>query len=157
MMHRVGLLLLVLVLCTAVLKADPVCNVCMCFETTVNCTARNLQRHFNDSDWPSDMVITDVMIDNNQLVHVTQYPPLAVLRLSLSHNNIVRIDNETFVHLQNLTELDLSHNLITSENLDSDVFKVKQPIQNKFLCLNSACPFLVLYEEYITKSLSVNL
>lgn len=111
-------------------KADPVCKVCMCTETTVNCVARNLQLHFNDSDWPSDMVITDVMIDNNQLVHVTQYPPLSVLRLSLSHNNIVGIDSAAFMHLQNLTELDLSHNFITSENLASDVFKVKQPVQN---------------------------
>ncbi|XP_033609785.1 leucine-rich repeat-containing protein 70 isoform X4 [Cryptotermes secundus] len=122
-MHQIELLLLVLLLWTAVAKADPVCKVCMCSETTVNCVARNLQLHFNDSDWPSDMVITDVMIDNNQLVHVTQYPPLAVLRLSLSHNNIVGIDSAAFMHLQNLTELDLSHNFITSENLASDVFK----------------------------------
>jgi Leucine-rich repeat (LRR) protein len=64
-----------------------------------------------------------------------------VLRLSLSHNNIVRIDSAAFMNLQNLTELDLSHNFITSENLASDVFKVKQPVQNKFLCLNSAAHF----------------
>jgi hypothetical protein len=61
------------------------------------------------------------------------------------------------MHLQNLTELDLSHNLITSENLASDMFKVKQHVQNEFLCLNSACPFLVFYEEYLIKSLSVDL
>lgn len=155
-MHRIDLLL-VLLLCIAVTKAELVCKVCTCLETTVNCVARNLQHHFNDSDWPSDMVITDVKIDNNQLVHVMQYPPLAVLRLSLSHNNIVRIDSEAFMHLQNLTELDLSHNLITSENLASDVFKVKQPVQNEFVCLNSACPFSVFYKEYLTKSLSVDL
>jgi hypothetical protein len=99
----------------------------MCFETTVNCTARNLQRHFNDSDWPSNMAVTDVMFENNQLVHVTQYPALSVLRLSLSHNKIVRIDKAAFLHLQNLTELDLSHNLITSDNLFADMFQVKQP------------------------------
>jgi hypothetical protein len=128
MMHQMELLLLVLLVCTAATKADPVCEVCTCLEMTVNCVARNLQRHFNDSEWPSDRVITDVMFNNNQLVHVTQFPPLAVLRLSLSHNNIVRIDNAAFLNLQNLTELDLSHNLITSANLVPDVFQVKQPV-----------------------------
>jgi hypothetical protein len=141
MMHQLKLLLLVLLPFTAVTKADTVCKVCTCLETTVNCVARNLHRHFNYSEWPSDRVITDVMIDNNQLVHVTQYPPLAVFRLSLSHNNIVRIDSSAFLHLQNLTELDLSHNLITSENLVSDVFQVKQPLQNICQRLNCAFPF----------------
>jgi hypothetical protein len=116
-----------LVLCTVLTKADHVCDVCMCFETTVNCTAHNLQRHFNASEWPNDMTITDVMLDSNQLVHVTQYPTLEVRRLSLSHNKIVRIDSEAFLNLQNLTELDLSHNFITSENLFAGVFKVEQP------------------------------
>jgi hypothetical protein len=125
MMPWLEVLQLALLLFTALTKADPVCEVCTCVETTVNCVARNLQRHFKDSEWPSDRVITDVMIDNNQLIHVTQYPPLALLRLSLSHNSIVHIDNAAFLHLQNLTELDLSHNLITSENLVPDVFQVK--------------------------------
>lgn len=124
MMHLTGVLLLLLV-CSMVTNADSVCNHCMCFQTTVNCTARNLQRHFNDSDWPSNMAVTDMMFDNNQVVHVTQYPALSVLRLSLSHNKIVRIDKAAFLNLQNLTELDLSHNLITSDNLFADVFQVK--------------------------------
>jgi Leucine-rich repeat (LRR) protein len=79
------------------------------------------------------MVVTDVMMDNNELVHVTQYPAMAVLRLSLSHNGIVRIDSEAFLNLQNLTELDLSHNDITSDNLIADMFKVKLPAQDKFV------------------------
>jgi hypothetical protein len=131
------LLPLLLLLCLTLAKAHLVCNLCTCFETTVNCTARSLQQHFNDSDWPSDMTVTDVMLDNNQLIHVTPYPPLAVLRLSLSHNKIIKIDTASFSHLQNLTELDLSYNFITSENLLADVFQVKQPTQDKFRYLNS--------------------
>jgi hypothetical protein len=118
---------LLLVVCTALTDADFVCNHCDCYGTTINCTARNLEHHPNASEWPTDMVVTDVVMDNNGLVHVTQYPPMAVLHLSLSHNRIVRIDGEAFLHLPNLTELDLSHNEITSDNLIADVFKVKLP------------------------------
>ncbi|GFG35757.1 hypothetical protein Cfor_05203 [Coptotermes formosanus] len=114
---------LLLVVCTALTDADFVCNHCDCYGTTINCTARNLEHHPNASEWPTDMVVTYVVMDNNGLVHVTQYPPMAVLHLSLSHNRIVRIDGEAFLHLPNLTELDLSHNEITSDNLIADVFK----------------------------------
>ena len=124
---------LLLVVCTSLTEADHVCDHCTCFNTTVNCTARNLNHHPNASEWPTDMVVTDVMMDNNELVHVTQYPVMAVLRLSLSHNGIVRIDSEAFLNLQNLTELDLSHNDITSDNLIADMFKVKLPAQDKFV------------------------
>jgi Leucine-rich repeat (LRR) protein len=56
---------------------------------------------------------------------VTQYPPMAVLRLSLRSCNIVHIDNLAFLHLRNLTELDLSYNDITTANLNAAVFQVK--------------------------------
>jgi hypothetical protein len=124
---------LFLALCIALTKADLVCNYCTCFETTVNCTNHNLIHHPNASEWPTDMTVTHVMMDNNELVHVTQYPPMDVLGLSLSHNGIVRIDVEAFLHLQNLTELDLSYNFITSDNLVADVFKVKLSSQGKFV------------------------
>jgi hypothetical protein len=127
MMHWAGFFLLLLEVFTVLTKADSVCNVCVCFETVVNCTACNLQHSFNDSDWPSNKAITDVLFDNNQLVHVTQYPAMSVRRLSLSHNKIVRIDKAAFLNLQNVTELDLSNNFITSDNLFADIFQVKQP------------------------------
>lgn len=112
-----------LLVCTALTQADPVCVSCTCTETTIDCSSGKLKRHPNASEWPTDKVITDVLMDNNYIVHVTQYPRMAVLRLSLHHCNIVHIDNEAFKNLQNLTELDLSYNDITSANLDPAVFQ----------------------------------
>jgi hypothetical protein len=127
-----GLLVLMLV-CTALTQADHVCNHCTCFGTTVNCSSVNLNHHPNASEWPTDMVVTDVLMDSNYLVHVTQYPPMAVLRLSLRHNSIVHIDDQAFKNIQNLTELDLSHNGITSDNLNAAVFQVKLPSLDEFV------------------------
>lgn len=116
-------LLVLLFVCMALTQADLVCDHCTCLETTVNCSSRTLQLHPNASEWSKDLEVTDVLMDNNYLVHVTQYPPMSVHYLSLSHNRIVHIDNEAFLHLQNLSELDLSHNYITASNLNADVFK----------------------------------
>ena len=114
-----------LLVCTALTQADPVCVQCTCNETTIDCSSSKLVRHPNASEWPTDKVVTDVTMDNNYLVHVTQYPRMAVLRLSLRHCKIVHIDDEAFKFLQNLTELDLSYNDITSPNLNAAVFQVK--------------------------------
>ena len=128
-----GLLVLLLV-CTALTQADLVCDRCTCFGTTVNCSFHTLDLHPNASEWPRDMEVTDLLMDNNVLVHVTQYPAMAVRYLSLSHNRIVRIDNEAFLELKNLTELDLSHNYITASNLNAAMFKVKLTSIDEFVC-----------------------
>jgi len=117
--------LLLLLVCTALTQADPVCVSCTCTDTTIDCSSRNLKSHPIAAEWPTGKVITDLLMDNNYLVHVTQYPRMTVFRLSLHHCSIVRIDNEAFKNLQNLTELDLSYNDITSANLDAAVFQVK--------------------------------
>lgn len=119
-----GLLVLLLV-CTALTQANPVCDHCTCFGTTVNCSFHTLDLHPNALEWPTDMEVTDLLMDNNDLVHVTQYPTMAVHYLSLSHNRIVHIESDAFLYLQNLTELDLSHNDITGDNLNAAVFTVK--------------------------------
>jgi len=115
--------LVLLLVCTVLTQADPVCNHCKCTKTTIDCRSSNLNHHPNASDWPTDMVVTDVVMDNNYLVHVTQYPEMAVLRLSLRSCNIVHIDDQAFLHLHNLTELDLSYNDITTANLNAAVFQ----------------------------------
>jgi hypothetical protein len=117
--------LVVLLVCTALTQADTVCNRCTCTGTTIDCSSRHLNHHPNISEWPTDMVVTDVLMENNYLVHVTQYPSMAIVRLSLSHCQIVHIDDRAFFNLQNLTELDLSFNAITSANLIATVFQVK--------------------------------
>ena len=117
--------MVLLLVCTPLTQADPVCASCICTETTIDCSSGKLTRHPTSSEWPTDKVVTDVLMENNYIVHVTQYPPMAVLRLSLHHCNIVHLDNEAFTNLQNLTELDLSYNEITSANLDPAVFQVK--------------------------------
>jgi len=117
-----GWLVLSLV-CTALTQADPVCDSCKCTETTIDCSSGKLKQHPDASEWPTDKVVTDVLMDDSYLVHVTQYPRMAILRLSLHKCSIVHIDNEAFKNLQNLTELDLSYNDITSANLDPAVFR----------------------------------
>jgi hypothetical protein len=117
--------LVLLLVCAALTEADPVCDRCTCTGTTIDCSSHNLTRHPDAAEWPTDMVEVDVLMDNNYLVHVTQYPSMAVLRLSLRHCGIVHIDNEAFMRLQNLTELDLSYNGITTANMNAAVFQVK--------------------------------
>ena len=117
--------LVLLLVCTALTHADPFCNRCNCANTTIDCSSRNLNHHPNASEWPTDKVVSDVLMDNNYLVHVTQYPPMAVLRLSLRNCSIVHIDDKAFFNLRNLTELDLSYNDITTANLNAAMFQVK--------------------------------
>lgn len=116
---------MLLLVCTALSEADTVCNHCTCTGTTIDCSSHNLTQHPDASEWPTDMAVTDVLMDNNYLVHVTQYPSMAVLHLSLRHCKIVHIDDEAFLRLQNLTVLDLSFNDITTANLHAAVFQVK--------------------------------
>jgi Leucine-rich repeat (LRR) protein len=121
-----GMLVLMLVF-TPLTQADPICNHCKCNGTTIDCRSHELNHHPDASDWPTDMVVTDVLMDENNLVHVTPFPPMAVLRLSYRQNSIVRIDDQAFKNIPNVTELDLSNNEITSDNLNANVFQVKLP------------------------------
>jgi hypothetical protein len=125
-------LLVLMLVFTPLTQADPVCNHCTCNGTTIDCSSRDMTHHPNASDWPADRVVTDVLMDKNILVHVTPFPPMAVLRLSYSHNSIVRIDDQAFKNIPNLTELDLSNNEITSDNLNANVFQVKLPSLDEF-------------------------
>lgn len=124
---------MVMLVFTPLTQADAVCNRCTCIGTTVDCTSRNLIEHPDASEWPTEMLVTDVLMDNNNFVHVVQFPPMAVLRLSFRHNRIVRIDDKAFELIPNVTELDLSYNDITSDNLNAAVFQVKLPFLDEFV------------------------
>jgi hypothetical protein len=145
---------MLLLVCTALTQADPVCDHCKCTETTIDCSSRNLDHHPDSSDWPTNRVVTDVLMDDNYIVHVTQYPPMAVRRLSLRNCKIVHIDNEAFRHLQNLTELDLSYNDITAANLNAAVFQVKTSFSRSICLLEFCVPFsnIVRYNKTCTAS-----
>lgn len=66
----------------------------------------------------------EISFENNLLVHVTPFPKITVERLILRKNRIAKIDYHAFKELVNLTELDLSHNQLTSELLQPHVFEV---------------------------------
>lgn len=62
--------------------------------------------------------------ENNGIMHLKQLPPSKVKYLSFRHNQISKIDKFAFTHLDFLVELDLSYNRLTTESLNSNVFKV---------------------------------
>ncbi|XP_039313898.1 chondroadherin isoform X2 [Solenopsis invicta] len=66
-----------------------------------------------------------VSFEHNSLVHVTPFPRIVVEKLILRRNRIARIDYHAFKELVNLTELDLSHNQLTSMQLQPHIFEGK--------------------------------
>lgn len=69
-----------------------------------------------------------VSFEHNSLVHVTPFPRIVVEKLILRRNRIARIDYHAFKELVNLTELDLSHNQLTSMQLQPHIFEVIKTI-----------------------------
>ncbi|XP_063218736.1 uncharacterized protein LOC134528998 [Bacillus rossius redtenbacheri] len=120
-----GVMLLAAMLCNA--DARAVCERCVCSNEILDCSNRTLEAHLSASDWTEAMrtspAISTARFDFNQIVHVTPFPALPLTSLSLSHNSIVRVDKFAFQNLTNLTELDLSYNQLTSDQLTADVFK----------------------------------
>lgn len=89
----------------------------------MNCSSRNLENHFTNIQWPNT-TIKEILFEHNDLVHVTPFPRIIVEKLILRRNKISVIDYHAFKELVNLTELDLSHNQLTSERLQPHVFEV---------------------------------
>lgn len=103
---------------------DGLCpQACVCSETelpsvfrdvvfVMNCSTRGLKQ------FPADTPITTHVLDlsHNALRNLSRLPTLPhLLVLNLSHNDIAFVDNHwVFEHLQQLTELDLSHNALTT-------------------------------------------
>lgn len=98
------------------------CVTCQCENEKLFCDKMGLETHFNDSEW-NGTAQTEVYFDNNKIVHLKAFPELSLLKLSLSHNAIARIDESAFRLLANLTELDLSHNHLTSDQLMPNIFR----------------------------------
>jgi len=102
-------------------RAD-LCQKCICNGDVMNCNYLSLENHFDNSEW-NETSQKVVLLDHNNIIHLKPFPSLPLTKLSLSHNQIVRIDPACFKELENLTELDLSHNLLTSEQLTPDIFQ----------------------------------
>ncbi|XP_054277969.1 leucine-rich repeat neuronal protein 2-like [Macrosteles quadrilineatus] len=113
------------VLCVALVvyeAAADLCQKCVCSKDELNCDYAGLEDHFDDSEWNgTDQTI--VSFGHNYIIHLKPFPQLPVTNLSLSHNWIARIEPACFKQLANLTQLDLSHNRLTSDQLRPDVFK----------------------------------
>ncbi|OAD57813.1 Leucine-rich repeat neuronal protein 2 [Eufriesea mexicana] len=118
------------------------CTVCICTDDSINCDNRNLTNHFDDSQWPEKRIKV-ATFKENLLVHVKPFPKLEIRKLILQKNKITKIDATAFKQLINLTELDLSHNQLTGENLQPHVFEGKfspeayEPLE-KLVVLNLA-------------------
>lgn len=95
----------------------------MCLDGYINCSNRNLENHFEDRQWVN-VTAKEISFEQNRLVHVTPFPTIIVNKIILRKNQIVTIDRHAFKELINLTELDLSNNQITSEQLRPHIFEV---------------------------------
>ncbi|XP_014614936.1 PREDICTED: leucine-rich repeat neuronal protein 2-like, partial [Polistes canadensis] len=106
----------------------------------VNCSERNLTSTFDAGQWPKTS-IDEITFMKNILIHIKPFPSIVVQRLILRQNQITRIDNSAFKNIVNLTELDLSHNQLTTENLSPHVFEGKfspeayEPLNLRYLNL----------------------
>ncbi|XP_039276507.1 leucine-rich repeat-containing protein 4B isoform X2 [Nilaparvata lugens] len=96
---------------------------CSCIDRTVDCSNLKLKTQFNKTEWDGMQLITEAKFDVNQIRHLTQYPKLPLVYLSLTHNMISTIDDGAFSNLESLTILDLSHNYLDSGHLNPNIFK----------------------------------
>ncbi|MCP9266007.1 SLIT2 [Dirofilaria immitis] len=83
-------------------------NGCTCHETVVRCSNKNLEK------FPTDIPVetTELFLDSNDIVFI---PPELnklkhLVKLDLSYNRIVTIENEAFTNLTKLSTLMLSYN-----------------------------------------------
>lgn len=94
----------------------------------MDCSNKKLEDHFEDEHWPKQ-TMAEVSFANNSFVHVRAFPKADVRKLILCHNRITTIDDAAFIELTNLTELDLSHNELTTPRLGPHIFQVCEKIE----------------------------
>lgn len=95
----------------------------MCLDGYVNCSARGLENHLEDTQW-LNVTAKEISFEHNRLVHVTPFPKIIVEKIILRKNQISTIDSHAFKELVHLIELDLSNNQLTSEQLKPHIFEV---------------------------------
>jgi Leucine rich repeat len=118
-------LLALMLLSSRATAAEDICSECQCTKgtsTLIDCTDRQLSAVPNASAWPSDADL-EARFDHNKIVHITTLGSVPTLqKLSFTHCQLTLIDDLAFMHLPNLTYLDLSNNQLTSEVLRPQVY-----------------------------------
>lgn len=113
--------------CVLLALASPsladLCGKCVCKNELLDCSFLALEHHFSDDEWNGTKQ-TFVSFSDNNIIHLKAFPKLPITKLSFTHNKIVKIDPACFKELQNITELDLSYNQLTSEQLTPSIFQV---------------------------------
>ncbi|XP_057330557.1 leucine-rich repeat neuronal protein 3-like [Microplitis mediator] len=102
-----------------------ICTICECTEIEINCSDRHLSHHFENNRW-SDTRLELVTFEDNSIVHLKPFPNSTIIKLSLRRNRISKIDDNAFQEIRNLSELDLSHNQLTSDVLLPTIFTGKR-------------------------------
>lgn len=95
----------------------------MCLDGYVNCSNRGLENHFEDRQW-LNVTAKEISFEYNRIIRITPFPKIIVSKIILRKNQISTIDRRAFKELVNLTELDLSNNQITSQQLQPHIFEV---------------------------------
>lgn len=101
------------------------CDTCLCKNSIINCTENGLIDILDL--WDHTEVLKDATLmhfEYNNIVHVKQLPPSNAKYLSFRHNKINKIEDNAFTNLKHLIELDLSYNLLTTDSLNPNTFKV---------------------------------
>lgn len=108
-------------------EVTKICSICDCANLVIDCTNAKLEASLQAEAWKEiiDQNVTyeEAKFDNNHIGHVTRFPSIPLLKLSLRKNVIVKIDDKAFKNLTNLIYLDLSYNELTTENLGPNVFE----------------------------------
>ncbi|XP_034946576.1 tsukushin-like [Chelonus insularis] len=99
-----------------------ICDICQCTADTVNCSGRQLGHHFENSLWPVTPLQL-VTFEDNSIVHLKPFPNVTINKLILRYNKINKIDDKIFKEIRNLSQIDLSHNLISSDVLKPETFQ----------------------------------
>ncbi|KAK9498215.1 hypothetical protein O3M35_004079 [Rhynocoris fuscipes] len=97
------------------------CKICSCSDGNLDCSSRKLEHHLNDTDLEGT-TFQLVNFDQNLIIHLKAFPVMTAVKLSFRHNGITVIDQAAFRQVKNLTEIDLSHNHLTSKELKPHCF-----------------------------------
>lgn len=123
---KTAVLCILFVIGTCVITGESMlCNTCKCGNSVINCTENGIVDVLDLWDYEAEIQNATLMhFAFNDIMQVKVFPPSKIKYLSLRHNNINEIEISAFSNLHSLVELDLSYNLLTTERLNANVFKV---------------------------------
>ncbi|KAH8408153.1 hypothetical protein KR222_001115, partial [Zaprionus bogoriensis] len=110
------------------ISASAICSKCTCDtrDSLLDCSEK-LDAWFSPEEWQilqnGDVIFETLKLSHNNLTNITVLPTYGAKNLYLDHNQIDSIAKGAFANWTELTQLDLSHNKLTSKALLPDVFK----------------------------------